>query len=84
MPEPRIASISRKTAETDITVELTVDGSGQADIETGIGFFDHMLTAFAKHGLFDLKVKAKGDTPDFEVTLGGNNVQGISIDISLD
>lgn len=57
----RSACVSRTTKETDITVELVIDGSGKADIETGIGFFDHMLTAFARHGLFDLKVKAKGD-----------------------
>lgn len=57
----RSACVSRTTKETDITVELVIDGSGKADVETGIGFFDHMLTAFARHGLFDLKVKAKGD-----------------------
>lgn len=57
----RSACVSRTTKETDITVELVVDGSGKADVETGIGFFDHMLTAFARHGLFDLKVRAEGD-----------------------
>jgi imidazoleglycerol-phosphate dehydratase len=57
----RIASVIRKTKETDISVELNIDGTGKADIETGIGFFDHMLEAFAKHGLFDLEVKVKGD-----------------------
>jgi imidazoleglycerol-phosphate dehydratase len=58
---PRTADISRKTAETDIQLSLNVDGSGTAQISTGIGFFDHMLTLFAKHGLFDLTVAARGD-----------------------
>lgn len=58
---PRTASITRKTAETDIQLTLNLDGSGQAQISTGVGFFDHMLTLFAKHGLFDLTVQAKGD-----------------------
>ena len=57
----RIASVSRKTKETDICVEINLDGSGKYDIDTGIGFFDHMLSGFAKHGYFDLTVKAKGD-----------------------
>ena len=61
MAKTRVASISRKTAETDITVKLTVDGKGMSKIDTGIPFFDHMLTLFAKHGLFDLEVKARGD-----------------------
>jgi imidazoleglycerol-phosphate dehydratase len=61
MAKNRIASISRRTAETDITVELGVDGTGASRIDTGIPFLDHMLTLFAKHGLFDLDVKAKGD-----------------------
>jgi imidazoleglycerol-phosphate dehydratase len=58
---PRIASVSRKTAETDITLTLALDGSGASKIETGVPFFDHMLTLFAKHGLFDLEVNAEGD-----------------------
>ena len=58
----RTASIARKTAETDIAVTLTLDGTGKASIATGVGFFDHMLELFARHGLFDLEVKAKGDT----------------------
>ena len=58
---PRIGKISRKTGETDIRVEVNLDGSGSADISTGIGFFDHMLTALAKHSLIDLTVEAKGD-----------------------
>ncbi|MEM9840151.1 MAG: imidazoleglycerol-phosphate dehydratase HisB [Pseudomonadota bacterium] len=57
----RIAERHRKTKETDITVRLNLDGTGQADIETGIGFFDHMLEGFAKHSLIDLTVRAKGD-----------------------
>ncbi len=57
----RIAKISRKTNETDINLELNLDGSGLAEIDTGIGFFNHMLQSFAKHGFFDLKVKVKGD-----------------------
>jgi imidazoleglycerol-phosphate dehydratase len=61
MAKARIATQSRKTAETDITVKLTVDGQGSAKIDTGIPFLDHMLTLFAKHGLFDLEVAAKGD-----------------------
>jgi imidazoleglycerol-phosphate dehydratase len=58
---PRRASIERKTAETQIEVELNVDGTGVADVGTGIGFYDHMLTAFARHGRFDLRVEATGD-----------------------
>jgi imidazoleglycerol-phosphate dehydratase len=57
----RRASITRKTAETEILVNLEVDGSGRFEIETGLPFFDHMLSHIAKHGLFDLEVKAKGD-----------------------
>ncbi len=58
----RKARISRKTAETDITLTLDLDGSGTYDIQTGVGFFDHMLTAFARHGGFDLAVTCAGDT----------------------
>ena len=57
----RVATVSRKTAETDISITLSVDGTGVSKIGTGVAFFDHMLTLFAKHGLFDLTVKAKGD-----------------------
>ena len=57
----RTASISRTTSETDIAVTLILDGSGRSDIDTGIGFFDHMLRSFAKHGFFDLTVQVKGD-----------------------
>ncbi len=61
MGKKRVASVSRKTTETDIAVKLAVDGGGRAVIDTGIPFLDHMLTLFAKHGLFDLEVKARGD-----------------------
>ena len=57
----RCATINRKTNETDISITIDLDGSGKADIDTGIGFFDHMLNSFAKHGFFDLTVKCKGD-----------------------
>lgn len=57
----RTATIDRKTAETNIQLALNVDGAGQADIVTGVGFLNHMLTLFAKHGAFDLTVHAKGD-----------------------
>jgi len=57
----RTATVNRKTAETQITLELNLDGSGQADVATGVGFFDHMLTLLAKHAAIDLKVKADGD-----------------------
>jgi len=57
----RKATIHRKTAETNITLTLNLDGSGQHSIDTGLGFFDHMLSHIAKHGVFDLDVKATGD-----------------------
>jgi imidazoleglycerol-phosphate dehydratase len=57
----RKATIVRKTKETDIRIELALDGSGQYDVATGIPFFDHMLESFARHGLFDLSIAAKGD-----------------------
>ena len=57
----RNAVITRKTNETDITIELNLDGSGKHDVATGVGFLDHMLTHIAVHGLFDLTVKASGD-----------------------
>lgn len=57
----RTASLYRQTGETDIELTLNLDGTGKTDIDTGIGFFDHMLNNFARHGLFDLTVKAKGD-----------------------
>ena len=57
----RTASCTRKTKETDISLDFTLDGSGQTEIDTGIPFFDHMLDGFARHGLFDLKLKVSGD-----------------------
>jgi imidazoleglycerol-phosphate dehydratase len=57
----RTASVSRETAETTIDLTLDVDGDGDASVDTGVGFFDHMLSAFAKHGLFDLDVDCDGD-----------------------
>lgn len=57
----RKASVSRKTKETQINLDLDLDGSGRVNISTGIAFFDHMLTAFAVHGFFDLNIDAKGD-----------------------
>ena len=57
----RKAIVNRKTRETDISLELDLDGSGQYDIDTGVGFFDHMLSGFARHGFFDLKLKVTGD-----------------------
>ena len=61
MAENRTVTVSRKTAETDIELNLVVDGTGVADVATGVPFFDHMLTLFAKHGLFDLRVRCDGD-----------------------
>jgi imidazoleglycerol-phosphate dehydratase len=74
----RKSEIKRKTKETDISVKLNLDGKGKAAIETGIGFLDHMLELFAYHGLFDLRIKAKGDlrvdthhtNEDIGITLG--------------
>ena len=57
----RTAEITRKTKETDITVKVDLDGTGISDISTGIGFFDHMLTSFAKHAFIDLTVRVEGD-----------------------
>ena len=57
----RRAVVNRKTRETDIALELNLDGSGKYEIDTGIGFFDHMLSGFARHGFFDLNCKVKGD-----------------------
>ncbi len=74
----RTASLTRATAETEIALSLDLDGSGQAEIDTGIGFLDHMLTALARHALFDLRVHAQGDlqidchhtTEDVGIVLG--------------
>ncbi len=57
----RMATVNRKTGETDIKIKINLDGSGQADIKTGLGFLDHMLHALARHARFDLKIRAKGD-----------------------
>ena len=57
----RIAEITRTTKETDIRISLNLDGSGRGDIRTGIGFFDHMLNSFARHGFFDLELQVTGD-----------------------
>jgi imidazoleglycerol-phosphate dehydratase len=75
---PRIATVTRATTETDISLTLDLDGTGKADIGTGIGFLDHMLTALARHGMFDLAIRAKGDlhidfhhtTEDVGIVLG--------------
>jgi len=61
MSTPRLAEIARNTAETQITVKVNLDGTGQARLATGIGFFDHMLDQIARHGLIDLEIDAKGD-----------------------
>jgi imidazoleglycerol-phosphate dehydratase len=58
---PRTATINRQTRETQIALELNLDGSGAGSWQTGVGFFDHMLELFTRHGAFDLKVEAKGD-----------------------
>ena len=57
----RRASVQRKTKETDIKLTLNLDGSGESRVSTGIGFFDHMLKSFSRHGLFDLEIEIKGD-----------------------
>lgn len=61
MSQPRQANLHRKTSETEINLSLTVDGAGRSEIDTGVPFFDHMLTLFAKHSRVDLEVKAAGD-----------------------
>jgi len=78
MPQPRTAHVRRQTRESQVEVLLNLDGSGQADIATGIGFLDHMLDSFARHARFDLTLKAVGDlhvdqhhtTEDVGITLG--------------
>ena len=82
---PRTAQISRNTAETQITVKLNLDGTGQASLATGIGFFDHMLDQIARHGLIDLDIQAKGDlhidghhtVEDVGITLGQAVAQAV-------
>ena len=81
----RIARITRKTSETDISLTLNLDGTGKAEIATGIGFFDHMLTALARHSLIDLSVHATGDlhidfhhtSEDVGIVLGQALVQAL-------
>jgi imidazoleglycerol-phosphate dehydratase len=66
----RTAKVSRKTKESDITVELEIDGAGQASIQTGMPFFNHMLDSFSRHGFFDIQIAAKGDLEvDFHHTV---------------
>ena len=57
----RVAKTDRKTKETDVSCELILDGEGKADVDTGIGFFDHMLEGFARHGFFNLELTCRGD-----------------------
>ncbi len=81
----RIATVTRTTSETDISLTLNLDGSGTAEIDTGIGFLDHMLTALARHALFDLTIRAAGDlqidchhtTEDVGIVLGRAFAQAI-------
>ncbi len=81
----RSASVARRTAETDIAVTLSLDGAGSAEVDTGIGFLDHMLTAFARHAMLDLAVRAKGDlhidfhhtTEDVGIVLGQALAQAV-------
>lgn len=82
----RTAEVSRNTKETQITVSVDLDGSGVSDVETGIGFFDHMLDAFARHGGIDLKVRTKGDLHiDFHHTVEDTGiVLGQAIHKALD
>lgn len=71
----RLARINRKTKETDIFLELNLDGSGNAQIDTGIGFLDHMLYSFARHGFFDMRLTVKGDL----IVDGHHTVEDIGI-----
>ncbi|MEO8015932.1 MAG: imidazoleglycerol-phosphate dehydratase HisB, partial [Polaromonas sp.] len=83
--EPRTAEVSRNTAETKITVKVNLDGTGQAALSTGIGFFDHMLDQIARHGLIDLDIHAVGDlhidghhtVEDVGITLGQAVAQAV-------
>ncbi len=85
MNSPRQATVTRKTAETDITVSLNLDGTGIANLSTGIGFFDHMLDQISRHGLIDLDIQAKGDlhidghhtVEDVGITLGQAVAQAV-------
>jgi imidazoleglycerol-phosphate dehydratase len=81
----RAASVSRRTAETDVAVSIHLDGTGKAEISTGVGFLDHMLELFARHGLFDVAVKVTGDlhvdqhhtTEDTGIALGQAFLQAL-------
>ena len=85
MSTARTAEVSRRTAETDITVKLNLDGSGQSRLATGIGFFDHMLDQVSRHGLIDLEITAQGDlhidghhtVEDVGITLGQALAQAV-------
>ena len=85
MSTARTAEVSRRTAETDITVKLNLEGSGQSRLATGIGFFDHMLDQVARHGLIDLEITAQGDlhidghhtVEDVGITLGQALAQAV-------
>lgn len=87
----RTATVTRQTRETDITVTLNLDGSGRTDLATGIGFFDHMLDGFARHGLFDLTVRCTGDLQvdchhtieDVGITLGQAIAKALGDKVSL-
>ena len=89
--QQRIGTITRNTKETQITLTINLDGSGKADISTGIGFFDHMLNSFARHGLFDLTVKATGDLEvdchhtieDVGIVLGQAIAQAVGVKKSI-
>ena len=61
MTESRTATLERQTSESKVSISIDLDGTGRAQISTGVGFFDHMLTAFAKHGFFDIDLKCRGD-----------------------
>lgn len=82
---PRTAQVSRKTAETDIAVSINLDGTGAAQLDSGIGFFDHMLDQIARHGLIDLNVRCKGDlhidghhtVEDIGIALGQATAQAV-------
>ena len=84
-PAPRVAKVSRQTAETQISVALNLDGSGQARLATGIGFLDHMLDQIARHGLIDLNIQCQGDlhidghhtVEDIGITLGQAVAQAV-------
>src|SRR5918997_2986055 len=85
MPMMRSASVSRRTAETDVAVSIALDGTGKAEIATGVGFLDHMLELFARHALVDLTVKVTGDlhvdqhhtTEDAGIALGQALLQAL-------